>query len=366
MSNTGRPPGQTGDGLQTEGFERDRSAERTAALRPPIIPAGVGRSDDTAPMPAVQPVTDQLAEIRWVDVAPTHEPANDPSTSDPFEGVSFRPRVQGQQAAQPQTSPPQARRPQAQVHSAQQDRELTADAVGRSAWDRDLNSISSSEPDGWDKLSWTDLDEGRRTDANEPKNADFGGTFGSSPTWNFIREWAPVLIAAVAIALFTRLVLVQAYHIPSLSMAPTLQDGDRVVVNRHSYSFGEIERGQIVVFSTPPSQQSEANDLIKRVIGLPGEKVQFHDGEVYVDGMLVQEPYLAQQRSTRAKTFDIPGCADETTSPDQCTVPDGFVFVMGDNRTGSQDSRVFGPIPKDTIVGRAMVRVWPLTEIQGL
>ena len=175
-----------------------------------------------------------------------------------------------------------------------------------------------------------------------------------------------MLVAAVVIALFTRLVLVQAYHIPSLSMAPTLEEGDRVIVNRLSYRFGEIERGQVVVFNKPPNQPSDANDLIKRVIALPGETIQFQDGEVYVDGLLVQEPYLAQVSSTRPRSFSIPGCAQEVASPDSCTVPADYIFVMGDNRAGSQDSRTFGPISIDTVVGRAFLRIWPLTDVNQL
>ena len=319
----------SGDGGDNDWI--DRVLERAGDApqqRPPIVPeAGTEqpptRRDDTSPLPVVRrpaAVPDGLSEIEWAesrDVRPASEPI----------------------AAQPQQP-------------------LTADAVGRSAWDDDLRSVGAGDPEGWDKLSWQDIDGASHGEASElPEPNSFV---------QVLREWGPVLIAAVVIALFTRLVLVQAYHIPSLSMAPTLQEGDRVIVNRLSYQFGEIERGQVVVFNKPPNQPSEANDLIKRVIGLPGETLQFRDGEVYVDGLLVQEPYLAQQSSTVPRSFGIPGCAQEVASPDVCTVPEGYVFVMGDNRTGSQDSRTFGPVSTDTIVGRAFLRVWPLTEISQL
>lgn len=280
-------------------------------------------------MPAVgvprRPITDELAQIDWAS-GPEVAPASEPIASQPSFGAGGS--------------------------------ELTPEAVGRSAWDNDLRSIGREEPAGWDNLSWQDMDGDQQDGAAElPEPSPFVGV---------IREWGPVLIAAVVIALFTRLVLVQAYHIPSLSMAPTLDEGDRVIVNRLSYNFGEIERGQVIVFNKPPNQPSDANDLIKRVIGLPGETIQFRDGQVYVDDLLVQEPYLAQQNSTRTRSLSIPGCAQETPSPELCTVPEGYVFVMGDNRVNSQDSRVFGPVSVDTVVGRAFVRVWPLDNLSQL
>ena len=206
------------------------------------------------------------------------------------------------------------------------------------------------------ELVWQDLDGQAPTPARVPEPASFG---------RLLTEWGPVLLAALAIALFTRLVLVQAYHIPSSSMVPTLERGDRVVVNRLSYQFGEVERGQVVVFSKPVGQPGE-NDLIKRVIGLPGEEIRFENNEVYAGGFRLLEPYLDQPSSTTPRGGVIPGCAQEVPAGDRCTVPEGYVFVMGDNRQGSSDSRVFGPVPIDSIVGRAFLRVWPLNEIGRL
>lgn len=181
----------------------------------------------------------------------------------------------------------------------------------------------------------------------------------------FLRSWGPVVITAVVIALVVRSFLMQPYTIPSLSMAPTLDEGDRVIVNRLSYRFGEIERGQVIVFDTPPNQRSQADVFIKRVIALPGETVQFADGNVFVDGLLLVEPYLSPDLRTGTRNL-IPGCLDDQATTNQCIVPEGFVFVLGDNRPGSEDSRVFGPVDIDTIVGRAFIRVWPIGDINQL
>jgi len=193
------------------------------------------------------------------------------------------------------------------------------------------------------------LDEDRRA------RTDFVG---------LVRSWAPVVIASIVIAVVVRTFLFQSYLIPSDSMVSTLVDGDRVIVNRLSYTFGEIERGQVVVFTRPPMLAGE-DDVIKRVIGLPRETVRFIDNQVYIDGARVVEPYLLQQSSTFRDRI-IPGCAQEVPASDLCVVPDGHVFVLGDNRTGSEDGRVFGPIAADTIVGRAFVRVWPLSHFGRL
>jgi len=179
-----------------------------------------------------------------------------------------------------------------------------------------------------------------------------------------MREWGLVALGALVIALVLRLLVVQAYVIPSDSMVPTLVDGDRVVVNRLSYSAGDVERGQVIVFERPPSLPG-TDDVIKRVIGLPGETIRFVDDQVYIETKRVVESYLLVPDSTRSKGM-IPGCAQDNPAADRCTIPEGFVFVMGDNRVGSDDSRVFGPVEIDTIVGRAFVRVWPVTKLGRL
>ena len=308
------------------------SAPGSASL--PIVPA-----PDRPVVKRAPAAPDGLAEIRWVD-SPQVTPASTPITQPPITQLPVTP---AQSAAVPR----------APVSSSAV---LTPEAVGRSAWDSELASVGQSDPEGWDKLSWQDLDE-KRSSGHSPlrEQTSFG---------RLLREWGPVLFAAVVIALFVRLVLVQAYHIPSASMVPTLEEGDRVVVNRLSYQFGEVGRGQVVVFKKPQGSSGQ-NDLIKRIIGLPGETIRFADNQVYVNGLRLEEPYLAEQDSTRPR-LTIPGCAQTTPAPDTCVVPEGTIFMMGDNRLGSSDSRVFGPIEIDSVVGRAFLRVWPLNNLGEL
>jgi signal peptidase I len=149
-------------------------------------------------------------------------------------------------------------------------------------------------------------------------------------------------------------------------MTPTLAVGDRVVVSRLSYRFHEPNRGDVVVFVSPDDpgpirsfpgtvivdllegiglRAPDENDLIKRVVGLPGEVVEGRDGHVFVNGREVIEPYLPE--GTVTDDFEA------------VTVPADHLFVMGDNRDESLDSRRFGPIPVDSVVGRAVVRAWP-------
>ena len=180
----------------------------------------------------------------------------------------------------------------------------------------------------------------------------------------FLRQWGPLVMGTLLIGLLLRSFVVQSYEIPSESMLPTLENGNRVVVNRLSYQLGEVERGQVVVFDRPPSLDGE-NDLIKRVIGLPGETIRLVDTNVYIEGLRVIEPYLLVSESTRSKG-PIPGCAQPLADANQCVIPEGHVFVMGDNRRGSADSREFGPVGIDTIVGRAVGIVWPPTDLSQL
>ena len=158
-----------------------------------------------------------------------------------------------------------------------------------------------------------------------------------------------VLVGAVVVALVVRTYLLQAFSIPSASMESTLEIRDRLLVNKLSYQFGDVERGDIVVFERPESLPSVYDDLIKRVIGLPGDVVEGHDNQVFVNGVALVEPYL--DGDVRIGDF----------AP--IDVPAGYVFVMGDNRGDSTDSRVFGPIDIDRIEGEAFLRYWPLPRI---
>ena len=171
-----------------------------------------------------------------------------------------------------------------------------------------------------------------------------------------IAEWLLVIVGAVALAVVVKVFLLQAFYIPSLSMYPTLHEGDRVLVNKTSYKLHSVNRGDIVVFERPASEtSSNIPDLIKRVVGLPGESVYFDNGAVYVDGTKLEETYLPTGTVTTGAN-----APNKCTKDAPCTVPEGSVWVMGDNRSDSKDSRYFGAIPTDTIVGRAFIRVWPL------
>lgn len=174
---------------------------------------------------------------------------------------------------------------------------------------------------------------------------------GVSAAKNLI-EWLTVLVGAVVVALIFRAFLFQAFYIPSASMEETLQIDDKVMVNRLSYKLHDVNRGDVIVFSRPPSVDSDINDLIKRVMALEGETIEGHDNAVYVNGKLVIEPYL----DSDIRIDDFPAEV----------VPQGHVFVMGDNRDNSHDSRRFGPIPVDTIVGRAFIIFWPFDNISSL
>jgi signal peptidase I len=171
-----------------------------------------------------------------------------------------------------------------------------------------------------------------------------------------ILEWLGVIGGGIAIALLVEAFLIQAFWIPSPSMEPTLEVGDRVLVNKLSYKFHDVNRGDVVVFERPPGastgEDGEIKDLIKRVIAVGGDTIEAKDGDVYVNGEAIDEDYLE------------PGTP--TDNLPLTTIPDGRVFVMGDNRINSEDSRIFGAIDEDTIVGRAFIRVLPITDIGWL
>lgn len=163
-------------------------------------------------------------------------------------------------------------------------------------------------------------------------------------------EWAVIIVGALLVALLIRAFLFQAFYIPSESMEGTLIEGDRVIVNKLSYRLHDVNRGDLIVFGRPPNEPpTEIPELIKRVVGLSGETVEGRDGVVYIDGQRLVEPYTADGPSFG--------------SFQAVEVPEGHVFVMGDNRNNSRDSRVFGPVDEDLILGRAFVLVWPLDRL---
>jgi signal peptidase I len=169
-----------------------------------------------------------------------------------------------------------------------------------------------------------------------------------------LREWATVIAGAIGIALIVRAFLLASFFIPSPSMTPTLHNGDRVLVNKLAYRVHDVHRGDVVVFERPPELKDapEVKDLIKRVIGLPGETVEFRDGRILIDGHLLDEPYLPAGTQTLAKT-----------KGETITVAEGDVLVLGDNRENSKDGRYFGPFSQKLIVGRAFVLYFPMKNL---
>ncbi len=160
-----------------------------------------------------------------------------------------------------------------------------------------------------------------------------------------LRDLLGTILPAVLIALLIHAFLAQATRVYGQSMEPNLHSDERLVVEKISYRFHGPRRGDIVVLHDPAGGPEL---LIKRVIGLPGERVTLADGRVYIDGTPLDEPYLSQPTPGNSRTW---------------LVPPLTVFVMGDNRSASRDSRVFGPVPLDQIIGRVLFRYWPPGEI---
>ncbi len=183
-----------------------------------------------------------------------------------------------------------------------------------------------------------------------------------------VRETVQLVVVALLMAFLIKSIALQAFYIPSGSMLQTLQIGDRVLVEKISYRVRDPQRGEIMVFRRPGleedgfsvsatvrsflegiglSEPDEDRDLIKRIIGLPGETVELIDGVVHVNGMPLEEPYTAPE------SRDFP----------PTVVPEGEYYVLGDNRGNSRDSRLgLGTIPQENIIGRAFVIIWPLGE----
>jgi len=198
-----------------------------------------------------------------------------------------------------------------------------------------------------------------------------GGAKGGGYRW--VIEWAVILMAVLLCTVLLRTYVVQSFYIPSPSMVPTLQVGDRIMVNKLSYDLHGVHRGDIVVFRRPPLEEQDYPDLVKRVIGLPGESISTQNGQVYINcpGQVfarctpLKEPWLPGGASSY--TGALPGDQHpQFNMPGPVTVPAGEYFVMGDNRTDSEDSRYFGPIAKSLIVGRAEAVVWPLSHVKGV
>jgi signal peptidase I len=181
--------------------------------------------------------------------------------------------------------------------------------------------------------------------------------------WSWPVELAVMLVVVVVATIVLRAFVIQTFTIPSGSMLPTLQLGDRIIVDKLDY---HLSRGSIVVFKRPPLEQQDYADLVKRVIGLPDETISASGGNIYINGKRLAEPWLPKGPQTY--TEPLPGDPNPQFNlpPGGVKIPPGDYFVMGDNRVDSEDSRWFGPIPGSLIVGRAVAVVWPLSQVKGL
>jgi signal peptidase I len=174
-----------------------------------------------------------------------------------------------------------------------------------------------------------------------------------------VLDWVVTLVSAVAVVLLVKAFVINPYRIPSSSMEPTLHcaqpvsgclagTSDRVLANRFVFHLRDPRRGELVVFDTPPAAESRCGaggTFVKRVIGLPGERIAERDGVVYVDGRRLEEPYLqAGRRDGRNGAW---------------SVGPGQYFMMGDNRAGSCDSRVWGAVPRSNLIGTVFATYWP-------
>ena len=186
---------------------------------------------------------------------------------------------------------------------------------------------------------------------------------GRSRALPAVFEWLVVLVCALGLALLLKAFLVEVFVIPSGSMEPTLMIDNRLVVYKLGYRLHDVNRGDVVVFDNP-DRNAGVDDLIKRVVAVGGETFEIRDGSVYIDGERLEEPYLEAGEATFPKA-PIRGCVNEA-EPLFCEVPEGKVLVLGDSREDSRDSRFFGPVDVDSVVGRAFMKIWPPNDIGGV
>jgi signal peptidase I len=192
---------------------------------------------------------------------------------------------------------------------------------------------------------------------------------------NIVKEYLPTLLAAGAIVVVVRSFIAEPRYIPSSSMEPTLQINDRLLIEKITYRFRKPERGEVVVFNPPAVAAVPDSSLvyIKRVIGLPGDRISIRDGKVFVNDKPLNEPYIKDAPEYTLPTNDpkqCPNCfiPDTVIQKDRTlsfTVPPNSYWMMGDNRNNSLDSHAWGFLPEQNIVGRASFRYWPFDNRLG-
>ncbi|MET3575272.1 signal peptidase I [Bhargavaea ullalensis] len=176
---------------------------------------------------------------------------------------------------------------------------------------------------------------------------------------NELWEWTKVLLIAFGLAALIRYFLFTPIVVDGESMMPTLENGDKMIVNKIGYTIGGPKRFDIVVFHAP-----ERKDYIKRVIGLPGDHIEYRDDQLYINGKPYDEPYLDEYKAALSGLSEGPLTEDFTLEDkiQRATVPEGHVFVMGDNRRYSKDSRHIGVIAFDEIIGNTSLVFWPMDD----
>ena len=181
-----------------------------------------------------------------------------------------------------------------------------------------------------------------------------GAVRGRSAVWREVWDWGKAIIVALLIAWGIHQFLFQQYVVDGKSMMPTLYNSERLLVDKIPYYFGLPKRGDIIIFRAPKQYAPEGQFWVKRVIGLPGDTIRIANGVLYVDGKAVQEPFIMGGTRGMGSHYDF----------GPVTVPAGHLFVMGDNRAVSFDSRYIGPIKVSSVVGRVDVMFWPLNKFQ--
>lgn len=194
--------------------------------------------------------------------------------------------------------------------------------------------------------------------------ADDAAEHTAHPASKVLRDWILVVAIALGAAFMVRVYVLQQFYISGPSMESTLFQNNRVLVNKLSYRIHGIRRGDVVVFDRVTSSDGVVahDDLIKRVIGVAGDTVEIKQCDVYVNDRKIVEPYLDPTDLAQTNPVDRCRVVDMTRQ----SVPEHQVFVMGDNRPESFDSRSFGTVPTNLVIGRAFAVVWPLGSIKGL
>ena len=164
----------------------------------------------------------------------------------------------------------------------------------------------------------------------------------------FVLDFLETIVVALSIFVVVYLFIVQPHEVKGNSMEPNFHNNEYILTDKISYKFGRPQRGDVVIFKAPTNPDI---DYIKRVIAVDGERVRIEKGDIYVNGQLLNEPYLND------RTLLFPGSSIK--EGEEIVVPDEHLFVLGDNRPHSSDSREFGPIPKRSVIGRAFLRYWP-------